>query len=887
MTNRFRSFLTLILITIAAVAGTQAQTPTPTATPSVANSIIAQLSNAAVESFAGGISGNGRFIVFESTGDIATENPRNADGNSEIFLFDYAQRRIFQITDTKSVLFNTLAPATFDNVRITIVNTRPVISNDGKWIAFSSNATTSRPNTPDATNPGFFYGDSFSAPTPTPVPTPVPTPIGPTPTPSATPSPTGSPTPTPTPAANPLTADANLEMWLYQIPAYTDVANLSAGDEVPFTQLSGGTFIRVTNTDPSQLPRPGTATTGAFVADDNHDASISDDGSVIAFASTRDLVPSVGNAFPTEDNDEIFTFVRGTSTLNQVTKTPRGVISNPIYNKNPTISGNGQRVLFVSTAENPIVGMTGGVNPLASRNEEIYFADLVNGSPTAGSTKKQVTTTTPTNPGDPVNILDLGRRMSRDGRFIAFDSYADLANENNNANYTSFALYLYDANANSFRRIGPRSDADEDAAGGDVAHYPGFTDYDANGVPATLVLETRLNIKADGTVPTTDAEGLNDNAARPSQIYSYSLAATPATATFKRLANFPTPFNFIASTQLLPSNSIRRMAFNIALTEFGTGNPDTLAEVYYLLQPQVATETSATTNFFTGASRLPIKFTPSPSPTPTGTPTPVPTPSPTPSPAASPTPTPTGTPTPTPTPVTPADVLGVSPGMLVIMEYTASDTPIPAKTAIGSLSRAFTLPIELNGVSVTINGVACGIKSVDGRRVEFVVPRALASGTSGTILPIVIYNNGTLSRSWITIVPTRPDIFTRDGNVGPGGRAKAFNATNVILTTEPFAIKTVRRRGDLLVPSVIRLYLTGVENVTASVATVRLRDQTVVGSAFRSAAVLVEPGVYAIDFELPSLLFHAGDVPVVFIVTVNGVTFESRLDDTALRINIL
>ena len=120
-----------------------------------ADSVIAQVSNANAESFAGSISGDGRFIVFESKGNIATENPRNEDGNTEIFLFDYAQRRIYQITDTKSVLFDPSQPATlFFNVRVEIVNTRPVISNDGKWIAFSSNATTSRPAAPDSTNPG-------------------------------------------------------------------------------------------------------------------------------------------------------------------------------------------------------------------------------------------------------------------------------------------------------------------------------------------------------------------------------------------------------------------------------------------------------------------------------------------------------------------------------------------------------------------------------------------------------------------------------------------------------------------------------------------------------------------------------------------------------------
>lgn len=860
-----------------------------------ADTLVAQLSDSAGQSFAGGMSGNGRFVVFESDGNVATENPRNSDGNYEIFLFDYAQRRIFQITDTKSVLFDTQAAASFSNVRVTILNTRPVISNDGRWIAFSSNATTSRPATPNATNPGFFYGDSFSAPTPTPTPTPVPTPIStvsptPSPSPSPSPTPTGTqtPTPTPTPAANPLAADGNLEIWLYQIPTYTNVADLALGDEIPFTQLAGGSFIRVTNTDPSQLPRPATVLNGAFVADDNHDATISDDGSVIAFVSTRDLVPSVGNAFPAEDNDEIFTYVRTTSTLGQVTKTPRGVISNPIYSKNPTISGNGQRVLFTSTAENPIVGMTGGVNPVASRNEELYFADLVAGSPTTASVKKQITTTTSTNVGDPVNILDLGRRMSRDGRYIAFDSYADLTNENSGTNYASFSLFLYDATANSFRRIGARSDADEAATGGDVARYPGFTDTDANGTPSTLVLETRLNIKPDGTVATTASDGLNNNEIRPVQVYSYPLNVAASTATFKRLGKFPDPQNFIASTQLLPSNSSRRIAFNIALTEFGTGNDDTQSEVYYLLQPNAAATTAVTTNFFTGASRLPILFTASPTPTPTGTPTPTPTRTPTPTPTASPSPSPSpsGSPTPTPTPVTPAAVLGMAPGMLVIMEYTATDVPIPAKTAIGSITRVLSLPMELNGVSVSINGAACGIKSVNGRRIEFVVPKRMTSSLDGAVLPVVINNNGTVMKSWLTLVSARPDIFRSDGVVAAGGRSRAVNATNVIQTVEPFPVKTLKRKGNFLTPTVVRVYLTGIESsIISSFVSVRLRDAPLV--PIRAASTLVEPGVYYIEFDVPSSLLRAGDVPIVVSVNASGYTFESRLDDTSTQIGIL
>lgn len=842
------------------------------------DSVIGQFTNSFEESFAGGTSGDGRFVVFESRGNIATDNPRNTDGNVEIFLFDYAQRRIFQITDTKSVLFNTSLPGTFNNVRVEISNKRPVISNDGRWIAFSSNATTSTPAVPDATNPGSFDGNTYTAPTPTPLPSPTPT-----------------VTPTPTPAANPLTNDANLEMWLYQIPPYAPVADLTTGDELPVTDLSGGAFIRVTNTITSRLPQPGSNTTGAFIADDNHDASISDDGNVIAFGSTRDLITG-GNTFPNNDNDEIFTYVRSSSTLNQVTQTPRGPIIDPIYNKNPTISGDGSRVVFASTGDNPIIGMTGGSNPSTSRNEEIFVSELTGGAPSG--IRRQVTTTTPTNPGDPVNILDLGRRMSRDGRFIAFDSYADLASEHSGTNQTSFALFLYDFTNNNFRRIGPRSTADSQAAGGDVARYPGFTDYDVNGVPASMVLETRQNIKPDGTIPTTQSEGLNPDEFRPTQIYTYNLDVPPANAIFKRLTKLPISSTFLASTQPLPSNSSKRIAFNLALTELGTGNGDLQSEIFYLYQPNVTNDIQSSFDFGTGASRIPVSLTavptptPTPSPTPTPTPSPTPTPTPTPTPGPTPSPTPTPTPVPTPTPQTPPAVLGLSPGMLAVVNVTPRNVqPIVTRTGVGSLSRSFTLPIELSGVTVTINGAACGLKSVtrlvNRYEIFFVVPPGLTASVTGTTYPLVVNVRGAISRSDITIVPARPDLFSDLPSPGPGGRALITNVTNRVHTTEPFTATTIRIRGGARVPTVLRVRLTGVQNLSASNFTIRIGSFIIFGNRVLSGGVLVEPGVYTVDFLLPPLIDGAGDQPIVIEASNGSIGYTSRLDDTAPRLRIL
>ena len=135
-------------------------------------------------------------------------------------------------------------------------------------------------------------------------------------------------------------------------------ADLSSGEEIPFVDLSTGTCTALTNTFPSRLPVPGSTSSLPVIADDNHDVSVSNDGSVIAFASTRDLVAG-GNEFPTDDNDEIFVWVSnggGGGTISQITQTPRGEIYNPIYNKNPSISGDGSRVVFVSTGHNPVIG---------------------------------------------------------------------------------------------------------------------------------------------------------------------------------------------------------------------------------------------------------------------------------------------------------------------------------------------------------------------------------------------------------------------------------------------------------------------------------------------------------------------------------------------------
>jgi uncharacterized protein (TIGR03437 family) len=226
--------------------------------------------------------------------------------------------------------------------------------------------------------------------------------------------------------------------------------------------------------------------------------------------------------------------------------------------------------------------------------------------------------------------------------------------------------------------------------------------------------------------------------------------------------------------------------------------------------------------------------------------------------------------------------------MLIYINLNVPPTPVlTAEVAVGSLSRSFTLPIELSGVTVTINGTAAGIKSVGERDIEFVVPPAIALTGTAAAYRIVVNNNGAVVTGEVVIVPARPDVFTTLPVPGPGGRARSVNATNTVQTREPFTIRTLRRRGGRLVPSVLRLYLTGVNGVTAANIRIRVGATEIPAAQIITSAVLVEPGVYTVDFTLPTSLAGSGDQPIVVSVLSGTTEYFARLSDTAPRFSIL
>jgi uncharacterized protein (TIGR03437 family) len=841
--NAFR--LSLIAFTFLCLSATLAfAQASPSPTP---DSFFAQItSSPTAGSFAGGISGNGRFVVFESTGDLATLNPgelartiNNADGNREIFLYDYAQRRIFQITNTTVARVDATKPALtvntttglpdFSNVAVDVSNNRPSISRDGRWIVFSSNADT----------PSAFNGDTNKTA---------------------------------------LMADGNQEIFLYRIPD-APAADLRSGVDNGFTNLQQNAFTRVTNTAASRLPTAGSATAPSIVADDNRAPQTNDRASRIVFVSTRNLAGKNGEAFA---NPEIFVWTRTTDAATlpaagafaQVTNTTGAFI----FNDNPSISGDTTTdegpedprsvIAFVSNATvmrdlNDATIATSN----ADGNAEVFVAAF-NG---AASGLTQATRTRRNTLNDIVNVVNPGPRLSRDGRFFAFETVATDPKADNTTNQAVRGMYVYVIASDTFIQIGPRgSVADEEE---DVLRFPVFT-----GDSNQLVFVSTLNFTAAGArVAPGDATGLNPAALR--QLYTVTIPpSTTAAQAFTRLTNT----TGTGSLQHFVSNTTERLAVTFN-GELGGGNGSATGEViptaetFYLTVPPAggATSTPAASSaltYFTGATQRQVV-----------------------TPAASPTPTPS--PAPAATPIT-----GLAPGMIGIVRAPATEggvrfgtttarvcQPLASCDGASETHRRPSLPVELTGVSLSINNAATGLYFVSPTEIQFVVPVGLAAQTGATTYPVVININegGTVRsvRSVLQVVAAQPDIFPKD--TAPT-RATVFNVTNMTQMEEPaegFPVTT--NVLGTATPTVLSIFLTGIRNVPVSAISVRIGDRTLTGTTeIRSNTPTDMPGIDQLNVQLRSDLAGLGDQPLVVSVTIAGQTFTSRPADTAPRIRI-
>jgi hypothetical protein len=661
-----------------------------------------------------------------------------------------------------------------------------------------------------------------------------------------------------------LATQGNQEIWIYRFEV-DEVSDLTTGSEItPVGDLTLGTFRQITDTPPSRPLR-----TGIFlpdVLDDNREATISDDGNTLAFISNRDLVTAVGNA---DGNAELFLcrttngFIAGSNTVVQGTNTQDLFVTPRTFSRfqqNPSLSANGGVVAFLSTAD-----LAGNNNDDAGHgNGEIYVADF---SGSAVSNFRQLTKTKELGTGAnaTINLLSPGRRLSRDGAYVAYESRAVNPTANNTTNAVFLSVFVSRVSDGTAKMVGQRPPECATCVG-DVIHFPTFTDYGDALAPHALVFAAALNFKPDGTlVEKTDATGLNATPTElisPNQIFVTQVPVTD-TNTFARLTKNPAQLA-VSGIRPLTSSTLRRLAFSMGGLEIGGGNSDGSSEVFLLLTPPVTTEASEALSFFTGASNMgPFA-------------------------AADPSASPSPTPTPTPSP---GDATGLSAGELSIVRSTVGLANSDQTAGFGSeTERSPILPVELNGVSVAIQGVAAGLYFVGDtpeEGIRFVVPLGFTTGTAS----VVINNQGTVYRGFLRIVASQPDIHTSTHDAG--GDAVVCNVSNpmAILCVGPFQVTSPFDLSGTLAPTRLEIYATGVRNALPAETKVSFVNGTttidVVPDAVRPNPNML--GLDVITVTLPATLAGTAPIDYKLIVTVTktSATTGSRPVATAPQITII
>ncbi|HEY3027419.1 MAG TPA: hypothetical protein VGJ55_14815, partial [Pyrinomonadaceae bacterium] len=140
----------------------------------------------------------------------------------------------------------------------------------------------------------------------------------------------------------------------------------------------------------------------------------------------------------------------------------------------------------------------------------------------------------------------------------------------------------------------------------------------------------------------------------------------------------------------------------------------------------------------------------------------------------------------------PADTLSsasfapvLAPASLGTILGDPNQSPLALQTTNATLSSSGTLPYELGGVSVAINGQAAPLVSVSPSRISFYVPANVPVGNAEVIVTL---QEGYVSRGMTTIARIVPGVFTINGS--GIGEASVVNAAT--LMPGPFSLTTTQ-----------------------------------------------------------------------------------------------
>jgi uncharacterized protein (TIGR03118 family) len=169
-----------------------------------------------------------------------------------------------------------------------------------------------------------------------------------------------------------------------------------------------------------------------------------------------------------------------------------------------------------------------------------------------------------------------------------------------------------------------------------------------------------------------------------------------------------------------------------------------------------------------------------------------------------------------------------------------------------------TLPTQVNGVGVTINGTAVPVSFVSNMQVNFLVPATLSTATA----QIQTTNNGLTSPVvTVNVEPLAPAFFTIGNNATSGNAyVAAEHAGGTLIGPATIANATPVEPGET-----ITLYATGFGPTGSSGEALAVTPSILIDGIYADAtfAGLVGPGLYQINVQVPPNVSRGQDVLVV------------------------
>jgi uncharacterized protein (TIGR03437 family) len=169
-----------------------------------------------------------------------------------------------------------------------------------------------------------------------------------------------------------------------------------------------------------------------------------------------------------------------------------------------------------------------------------------------------------------------------------------------------------------------------------------------------------------------------------------------------------------------------------------------------------------------------------------------------------------------------------------------------------------TLPTQVNGVGVTINGTAVPVSFVSNTQVNFLAPATLSTATA----QIQTSNNGLTSAAvTVNVVPLAPAFFTIGSNTTSGNAyVAAEHAGGTLIGPATIANATPVEPGET-----ITLYATGFGPTLSSGAALAVTPSILIDgiTAEVTFAGLVGPGLYQINVQVPPNVKLGQDVLIV------------------------